>query len=748
MSEAKSPPAKEGSDAGSRGVHEGSNLMDELRHVQLLLKREEIFEEFQQKEVKELNQSIRKECQWVLYLQKLLISLHFTSTSTHAVGLTPQYFESLFKEIPEKSLPQPPYNANTISNFNKVISAFSDNLSALTEATVALAQQEPEVIDQLTFSTIPALFGYLWSREAALHFADFMGIVRQASPQTAVDLTRVIFSLPAFQTFFSAVMGDVTTSVQKVDSEELAGQFVSEFIEKWETHADFCPEIIRHVIGQSDNPPELVNFLNEAFKSPLSFGIVPTSIILPPNHCELILQKLIPEAPRLWRVLVDVQSPFELQSAMELLKIVPDLNKTTLLTKEDLVVLKKLVEKIELPGVKPEHLDVSGETKEYIPYLFTLQTGVTDLCRKAETTEFPTHDDKIEYQLRKMLTNVDVIPLAAQPSDSPDMIELLKSQVQLARPDHRLLLEMKIDDFESARKSDQRWTFQAFLDLLREKFNERGPQRLDKLSKISLYNKEFSQMVQLTKELKHSIEDYRNILRFHIVKRWVVEQNPLQKIDRSLYESPEAFGAFFRSLQKQFVEWCDGNGYKPIPANEILHNLVMRELPIETYLEVHPDIQEMDRENYEEIIEHKDDLLKQNTFDFTSTFQENPKLLEQAQTQLRQAFEAPIPLDKLRLLDDALHTLVFVLTFEGQKEIGADQWLPMTILLLVLHEPKMLPSTISYIEHFVMTPFNGQGGRDDGGEVKLISEQIDYTFTMVKSAYMHFQENRKGPSAE
>jgi hypothetical protein len=51
-----------------------------------------------------------------------------------------------------------------------------------------------------------------------------------------------------------------------------------------------------------------------------------------------------------------------------------------------------------------------------------------------------------------MLTGVDVIPLAAQSSGQPDMVELLKSQVQLARPDHRLLLEMKIDDFETTRK--------------------------------------------------------------------------------------------------------------------------------------------------------------------------------------------------------------------------------------------------------------------------------------------------------
>ena len=70
--------------------------------------------------------------------------------------------------------------------------------------------------------------------------------------------------------------------------------------------------------------------------------------------------------------------------------------------------------------------------------------------------------------------------------------------------------------------------------------------------------------------------------------------------------------------------------------------------------------------------------------------------------------------------------------------MGADQWLPMTILLLVLAEPKRLPSTIAYIDHFV------KNLAEQGSDIHLISETTEYTFTMIKSALMHFQKSIPG----
>jgi hypothetical protein len=365
---------------------------------------------------------------------------------------------------------------------------------------------------------------------------------------------------------------------------------------------------------------------------------------------------------------------------------------------------------------------------------------VQEPTRSASQSEILSPEDEIEKQLREMLIGVDVIPLAAQSSGAPDMVELLKSQVQLARPDHRLLLEMKIDDFEAARKKvSTDWNFQRFLDLLRRKFEDRQPLRLEKLSRISLYNTEYSQMGQLSKSLKKAIDYYRDVLRFHLVEKWLRETRPLADISDDLCRDPALFISFFDRVVQRWKSWCAERKYTTPPNYEILHNVAMLELPLSRFLRVKPHLVQCDEACFTGIRDKKEELLRQNTFDFTSTFQETPKLLASAQKQLQQAFDAPLPLVKLQYFGEALNTLVFVLTFEGHKEVGADQWLPMTILLLVLTDPERLPSTIAYIDHFVKALMD-----NPANEIRLISEQTEYTFTMIKSALLHFQKSIDG----
>jgi hypothetical protein len=384
---------------------------------------------------------------------------------------------------------------------------------------------------------------------------------------------------------------------------------------------------------------------------------------------------------------------------------------------------------------------VSQKAVEYQTFSFSLPS-ITEVHHSSSQSESLSPEEEIEKQLREMLTGVDVIPLAAQSSGPPEMVDLLKSQVQLARPDHRLLLEMKIDDFEAAlKKAGLTWNFQKFLELLRTKFEERQPQRLHKLSRISLYNTEYSQMNQLSKSLRKAIDYYRDVLRFHIVEKGLAETRPLAEIADILCTDPKAFIAFFAGVVEKWRKWCAMKEYdvQSITNYEILHNIVMLELDQERFLRVNPKFRDWDEACFTGIRDKKDELLRQNTFDFTSTFQETPKLLESAQKQLKQAFDAPLPLIKLHYFGEALNTLVFVLTFEGHKEVGADQWLPMTILLLVLADPERLPSTIAYIDHFVKALMD-----DPTNEIRLISEQTEYTFTMIKSALLHFQKSIDG----
>lgn len=210
------------------------------------------------------------------------------------------------------------------------------------------------------------------------------------------------------------------------------------------------------------------------------------------------------------------------------------------------------------------------------------------------------------------------------------------------------------------------------------------------------------------------------------------DKKPLSKISDILYTDSNAFVSFYDTTVKDWQNWCQSNSYPAMNTNTIIHNLIMRELPIEKFIEHNPKIQEEDTKIHRLIVDGREDILQRNTFHFTSAFQENPKLLEAAQRQLKQAFTTPLPYDKCTYLNQALHTLVFVLTFEGHKDVGADEWLPMTILLMVHHEPEHLSSTIEYINHFIMSLAEPQFN------TKLIDDTVEYTFTMVSSARIHF----------
>jgi hypothetical protein len=724
-----------------------ANLMDELRHVQLLLKREDIFIDFQAHEIQELNLALRQESQRVLYLQKFLLFLHMVSIGERAINLTPQFFDSLFKEIQDKLTQSPPSTPNQIAVYNRVISTFVDNIPQVARACALFAQAKPDLVDQLTFSTIPGLFGYLWNAESAGRFLGFLHAIVEAVPDLAPAFTRVVFSVPGFRQFFGTVMAELAIKASTVNSPESASAFADEFIQRWGENAQFCPNIVREALAFSPNPPALLvdAFLRPAFESPRTFGIVPISMRVTPDSMRLITDSLVPKSGDLWELIAAVENPTTLPSSEKLGRILQDLGKSALFTVADLEVLNGLVEAVttfvsDFP-VKVSQLDQSTATRggEYQTYSFTLPS-VQDLPRSSSSGDITSPEDEIEKQLREMLTGVDVIPLAAQSSGAPDMVDLLKSQVQLARPDHRLLLEMKIDDFESARKKTSgNWKFQDFLELLRRKFEERQPQRLEKLSRISLYNTEYSQMVQLSKSLKKSIDLYRDVLRFHLVEKWLNEEHPLAEVSDTLCSDPQRFGEFFRGVIEKWRRWCSARQYNTPPNFEILHNIIMLELPQDRFLRMNPELDRRDHACCQGIRDKTEVLLRQNTFDFTSTFQETPKLLESAQKQLQQAFDAPLPLTKLQYFGEALNTLVFVLTFEGHKEVGADQWLPMTILLLVLAVPERLPSTIAYIDHFVKSLMD-----DPSNEIRLITEQTEYTFTMVKSALLHFQKSIDG----
>jgi hypothetical protein len=385
---------------------ESPNLMDELRHVQLLLKREDIFIDFQAHEIQELNLSLRQEAQHVLHLQKFLLFLHMISTGTSAVSLSPEYFDSLFKEAPEKSSQAPGSSPNQITLYNRVISAFLDNIPQAARASVEFARSKPGMIDQMTFSTIPGLFGYLWNAESARQYLRFLQEVIGIAPDIGAQFTRVLFGIPPFRQFFDAVMVDLVHKVATVDSPELAAQFATDFLQRWSENAQFCPDVIKESLSFAPNPVELLAeaFLRPAFASPRTFGIVPLSLRVSDAPPRLLADALIARAPDLCGIIASTENPTSLPSSEKLAKILTDLGKSALFTSGDLEVLCGLVECVSrfAPDfvVKPGQLEASPAPRtEYLTSSFSFPS-VQEVPRSSSQSQSLLPEDEIEKQLR------------------------------------------------------------------------------------------------------------------------------------------------------------------------------------------------------------------------------------------------------------------------------------------------------------------------------------------------------------
>jgi hypothetical protein len=80
-----------------------------------------------------------------------------------------------------------------------------------------------------------------------------------------------------------------------------------------------------------------------------------------------------------------------------------------------------------------------------------------------------TNEADIEVELRRILTELNVIPLAANAQKNPEMVQVLKTQINLSDEHSRLHLALKINDFERAleRSLDENWTFDSLVNLLR-----------------------------------------------------------------------------------------------------------------------------------------------------------------------------------------------------------------------------------------------------------------------------------------
>jgi hypothetical protein len=667
--------------------------MDELRHVQLLLKRERRFISFRDQEIRRLTAVLTQIGHRLHFHHKFHLFLAMTLLSDRALSFTPEFLGSLFAEGKDSNDKPPNDVALQLPVYTAIVSAFLADLPRLAAACVSLIEMAPPFAHQLTLQTLPGLFGYLWNKESVDRYLLLLKELFGLSREIASTCVTVLFLLLPFQSFLDQVMDRLINRVPLVKTPAQASEFASDFVESWYVHIGLCPSVIRKALLLSEDPSQLLTdaFLLPALNCPRVFRLVPLSMRPAelPLVSQLLLEALPPRSEDLWKAIERAADPKLLPSFERLVHLLPDFANVVLCTTSDLDLLVHLAIAAHLPGPAT---GPPAPSDTYCTYLVPLPTAVRLV--RPPTPLTLSAEDEIERQLRELLTTADVIPLA-QAGGRPDMVDILKGQLQLARPERRPVLEMKIDDMESFRsRANLDWTFVNYVEILRRNFEARERERLEQLSHVAALSADKTRLEYLVSDVLQQVAQLRKFLSFALVESWLETNARVAPPD--VHTDTGAVASFFNDAALDWNAFAQDRG---APASSaVLHSALMRDLPREAFILSNP---RDDRPFRDTLRTRCHAIVSTNTFGTAELMQDAERLLEPARAAFVRAFEEPLPLQLLGKMAEAWTSFVRVQQIDQKNDPGEDEYLPMTIGVLALADLEQLPATVQWLCHFI-----------------------------------------------
>lgn len=717
------------------------NPILDLRKFQLLLKREFALSAFEAKEVKDASKNMIAQYNKVLFYQKHLLILHMYSIDNIGLELPHPYFETISKVTPRKASDSADITAAPpeMLPFQKVITIFRNNPGIFAKSCVKLAQSNADLIDQLTFSTIPAVFSYLWNNEMMNYFIKFLKGVIEIDRNLAYKFGRVAFCLYAFREFFNATINKIEDKIISMyeDSDNQIPNVITEFVRQWDKKAEYCPWYIREILKLSDNPVDFLNqsYLQLAFTMPKIFMIIPPDTSITKERVNLITTEVCEKSSSLYQSLLNVKKPSSLYSSDALKEKMPEIFKTVLVSAKDADVLTKLIiyanqtNELSVPSVRT---DLPLDRDHYVIYCIVSPEPEQQFIQTLKLCE----EDDIELELRAILNEINDIPHAAD-ALFPDFTELLKSQVKLSRSENRLHLTLKIADFEAAQKrSSKEWSFSDLTTLLKQKYDERANQRYAKLERISTFNSETFNLCVFASKLSSKIFASAQVFQYQLLEVWINgKDRPLDTVTAEICQSPQVFAQFFQNFTIRFREWLKNQNYSMNPHLSVFHNLIMKRIPLSVFVSQKRRLEKLDNNVYQTIRRHKNELVSSNSEKWMKHFIEKRELMDPAREILEKIVITKTPLPKLDYINIMQGKVLNIIQGEGIREIGADQLTPAIILLVVTTNPKNFASNIEYIKHFV---FDARQYLES--EFNFMKSDESYQFTMFNASLEHIKK--------
>jgi hypothetical protein len=667
----------------------------ELTNLRALLDREQAFFTIEHQQARIFEKTLLDSVKSVIFATRKVYSLHLAILEHERTGRPVEVFD--IATAPPLVFP----SSSTSRPFQLEIGTLISNLNTFAAHVVDFLTQNPDSENSLLYSCLPGLFNCLWSQDESSFFVDFLLCFE--NPFLS-KIGRLFLPHPSMYVFLCSLQ----TDIEKLIVSNLLT--LSSLLSLFSDRQFLFPAALKTVLSRLSDP---LPFFTDAILLPLLenpslYGLLPATDT---NTFESIIHDVTPSAldPFLRALIAHIPSgaptPESFAGALA------GSEQLVYLSRSDLLIIKSLT------AVGVDIPDSEGVCA--VPVKRRASRAAS-----GKSPEAAADDDPFESLLRSLFLQLDVSHTHAT------IFETLDSALMLYTGRSRLALELSLDDFK--RLKTQRGApddTEHYVALLNAAYERRMSARTNTLSNWSMSGAFKVQQLQSGQARQH-LQRKRQMLFF---AQWASSSGAFEAAAAKraeICQSAAAFKAEYRALLAQFQQYSDGLklGLTKEQFTPIVYGRLTQVVPLSVFRDADPDLARKDARIARMIEEKRADLYARNAQPFLQPFIENPKLMGLSAEHLRRAFAEETPIPIAWSIDRALSAMIHLLSFQGHREIGADHWLPITLMLFIYVNPPRIASVMQYMHNFLLTLSDGNP----------VSQSQEYNVTMAHSAAAYF----------
>lgn len=712
------------------------NSEKDLGILRQLLHREQAFFDVEEQQAKLSKTNLFDSIKKLIFETRKVFSLHLSIIEEMKTGDLSQFPDLT---VPSNCNPPSFFTSVVIRPYQAIISSLLQNNDFLVTTFTNYIQENPNMEDYVVFSLFPAFFSCFWSLEESNHFIDL--IIKFPSSLRS-SFTRALLAHPTFFIFLSSIRSEAERLISLQD------QAADQLLKLFESRLFLFPVSLRTLISKLENSKEFFfeSILKPILMQPSIYGLLPPS---ENQTFESIIDKFdMKKVEELVSKITSITSTIQMQpSEVPITSVILANDQVIYLFKEDCEIVR-LSTKAELKQIatvgtypipyrritrantlpKPKSSvpnDDNDENEEAV-----LSTPNSEKNKINDSQIESPSEDPFEALLRSLVIRLDV----TQSEDN--IIDTLNSALILHAGASRLEFELRLDEFKQMKKQRNAPDDVAFyVRLLTSAYEERMKHRKATLSNstvndaFKVQNTQSSQAVQFLEEKKSNM----------LFSLWENSTNSLSIIDERIPDfcsDPKSFYIIYDGLIENYFAFATEKKRKDINREksiQMIFNKIMKKVTFSQFMKFRPDLVVIDKKVHDFVSDNFSDLISKSNNEFLIPFKENPQLLGLSAEHLRNACQQDSLLEIADEIDNALSTLIQILSFQGFKEIGADMWFPMTHFLFLNVNPDHIASLGCYLKQFLL----------DLPDNLPCSRSVEYNVTMAHSASSFFQEEMK-----